>query len=188
MGEALELPLFVCLVPTLSLLLCLHTQTSSKETRMKHVIIYTDGSCDPNPGTGGWAAVILVAHHCKVIYGGEQRRRTTNNRMEIKAAVMELKALTRSIPVTVYTDSTHLQQGASIWLLNWVKKNKLKYRKNPDLWFELHELTSKIPVNWKWVKGHSGDKYTEIADDYASLGQIAAREGDFSIKSEWLVL
>ena len=55
------------------------------------VVIYTDGACDPNPGPGGWAAVLCYGRHEKVISGSDPQ--TTNNRMELQAALSALRAL-----------------------------------------------------------------------------------------------
>ena len=148
------------------------------------VVIYTDGGCWPNPGPGGWAAVLSAGGRRKVVYGGE--RRTTNNRMEMLAAIQGLRALTRCVPVTIYTDSQYLLFGASLWVKNWVRKGKLDQMKNPDLWLELHSLQSAIPVEWKWVKGHNGCYLNELADEYAYRGKTAMMSGDVSAKSEWL--
>lgn len=145
--------------------LLLHKQSQIPDA---DVVCYTDGACCPNPGPGGWSSVLLCRGRCKVLYGGE--RHTTNNRMEMKGAIMAMRALTRSVPMTIYTDSLYLQQGASVWVHSWIKNNKINERKNPDLWMEIYELQSKIPVTWKWVKGHNGDRYNEMADRYAVIG------------------
>ena len=65
--------------------------------------IFTDGACSPNPGPGGWGAILRYGSHRKEIYGGESA--TTNNRMEIMAAIQALESLTRPSAAHVYTDS-----------------------------------------------------------------------------------
>ena len=53
-----------------------------------HVEIYTDGGCEPNPGPGGYGAVLLHPRKRAEVSGGF--RLTTNNRMEIFAAIAGL--------------------------------------------------------------------------------------------------
>lgn len=133
------------------------------------VEIYTDGACLGNPGRGGWGAILLYKGHEKKISGNE--RETTNNRMELKAVIEALKALKKSSKVIVYTDSKYVQSGISEWIINW-KKNGWKNAgrkpiKNVDLWQELDSESAKHQIKWKWVKGHDGNHYNEVADELA---------------------
>ena len=41
---------------------------------MKHVDIYTDGSCRGNPGVGGWGAILVYGPHQRELSGGEAQR------------------------------------------------------------------------------------------------------------------
>ncbi len=135
----------------------------------EEIIIYTDGACSGNPGKGGWGAILLYKHHKKEISGFEQE--TTNNRMELQAVIEALKLVKKSVPIIVYTDSKYVQNGISQWIHSWKKNgwrgaNK-KPIKNVDLWQALDEQAVNHKVDWKWVKGHNGDKYNEIADELA---------------------
>lgn len=136
---------------------------------MQDVTIYSDGGADPNPGLGGWAAILRFGRHEKVISGNE--RHTTNNRMELTAAIHALKALTRPCSVTFYTDSEYLRRGITDWIENWVQKNWRteggKPVANADLWRELWPLTKEHQIEWNWVRGHSGDPLNERVDDLA---------------------
>jgi len=132
------------------------------------VTIYTDGGADPNPGPGGWAALLLWRNG-KVdgISGAE--RDTTNNRMELTAAIEALRALEQPSKVTLRTDSRYLQQGISAWLPNWVKRGWRKADKRPvlneDLWRALHAEAQRHEIKWQWVKGHAGEAYNEQVDE-----------------------
>ena len=136
------------------------------------ITIYTDGGCSGNPGPGGWAYVILQDN--KEIMRSGPEKETTNNRMELTAVIMalsDLKAKTGvlSDPVEVHTDSQYVQKGISQWIINW-KKNGWKTAakkpvKNKDLWQQLDLLNSDFTIQWKWVKGHAGNKYNEICDE-----------------------
>lgn len=131
--------------------------------------IYTDGACSGNPGAGGWGAVLLYKEHKKEISGGQKD--TTNNQMELKAVIEGLKALKRSSKIIVYTDSTYVKNGITGWIFNWKKNGwrsaNRKPVKNVELWQELDTLNAKHDVEYKWVKGHSGNKYNDIADQLA---------------------
>lgn len=137
---------------------------------MKHVYIYTDGSCKCNPGPGGWCAILVYGKAEKVISGGEPE--TTNNRMELTAIIEALKALKERCRVTLTSDSKYaldaLQNG---WAESWRAKGWRKADKsqalNPDLWEELLNLVAKHEIEYVWVKGHAGHEYNERCDERA---------------------
>ncbi len=131
-------------------------------SRLK-VTIYVDGACEPNPGPGGWAALLRYRGHEQVLTGSEPN--TTNNRMELQAAISALQALCEPCEVELYTDSTYMQQGIATWLPNWIargwRKSDNKPVPNADLWQKLYALTRQHDVRWLWVRGHSGDPQNE---------------------------
>lgn len=136
------------------------------------VILYTDGACKGNPGPGGWGVVLRYGEALKKMHGGEAH--TTNNRMELMAAIMGLKALKRSCEVELYTDSQYVRKGIMEWLGGW-KRNGWKTAakkpvKNEDLWRELDAEVARHSVNWHWVRGHTGVPDNELADELANLG------------------
>ena len=132
------------------------------------VTIYTDGSCLNNPGPGGWAAILRFGKHEKEISGGEKD--TTNNRMELKAALEALRALTEPCRVVLYTDSEYLKKGITLWMPNWKRRNwRRKGGKlaNVDLWMKLDEEMERHEVRWRWVKAHAGNRLNERVDKLA---------------------
>ncbi len=134
------------------------------------VTVYTDGACRGNPGPGGWGAVLRYGDREKEIYGGE--RETTNNRMELMAAIQALEALKRPCDVTVTTDSEYLRKGITEWLGDWKRRGwktaDKKPVKNQDLWERLDIAAARHQVQWRWVRGHSGDFENERADQLAN--------------------
>jgi ribonuclease HI len=136
------------------------------------VVIYTDGACKGNPGPGGWGVVLTYKGNTKELYGGE--RETTNNRMELMAVINALEALTKPCSVEINSDSKYVLQGITEWLENWKKRGwKTASKapvKNEDLWRRLDAAQSVHRIDWKWVKGHSGDAGNDRADQLANLG------------------
>ena len=137
---------------------------------MKYTI-YTDGACSGNPGPGGWGAVIFDNENKqKNISGSEEN--TTNNRMELSATIMALKEVNKNSEITIYTDSTYVKNGITEWVLKWKengwKNSNKKTVKNKDLWVKLLNLCEKNKISWKWVKGHSTNKYNNLADELAT--------------------
>ena len=134
-------------------------------------IIYTDGACSGNPGPGGWGAVIFNQDNNQNNISGKVKN-TTNNRMELMAPIMALKKIKSNSDITIYTDSNYVKNGITVWIKKWEKngwKNSNKKPvKNKDLWVRLNDLCQKNNVAWKWVKGHSGDKYNVLADGLAT--------------------
>ena len=139
---------------------------------MKQVEVFTDGACKGNPGPGGWGALLRYGEVERELFGGEPD--TTNNRMELQAAIEALKALREPCEVSLTTDSVYVKNGITQWLEGWKKKGwktaGRKPVKNVDLWQALDEQNQRHRVSWFWVKGHSGHRENEIADQLANRG------------------
>jgi len=136
--------------------------------------VYTDGSCLGNPGPGGWAAIVL--HDGKEVELKGNDKETTNNRMEMKAAIEALKWIRKKLKINednqkdtigIYSDSSLLVKTINE---NWKKK------KNQDLWAELDKERGWLKINWKWVKGHSTNKYNNLADKLAVEAAEAVKD------------
>ena len=139
-------------------------------------LIWTDGSCDPNPGPGGWGWHDGNGdEHC----GGSPR--TTNNRMEMTAAIQALSALKRPCRVNLTTDSQYVMRGIQEWLPNWKRRGwrtaDNKPVKNADLWQQLDTLCGQHEVHWAWVRGHVGHPENELADQLANRGIDEMKQG-----------
>ncbi len=151
----------------------------NSNSSQEKIIIYTDGACSGNPGVGGWGAILMFKESEKKISGGSKD--TTNNQMEIRAVIEALKIIKRPSQIIVNTDSKYVMDGITKWINGWKKNGwrtaDRKPVKNNELWQELDIEVSKHKIEWRWVKGHSGDKYNDIADELA-------REAIGAIKSD----
>ncbi|MDJ0878017.1 MAG: ribonuclease HI, partial [Halieaceae bacterium] len=125
-----------------------------------------------NPGPGGWGAVLRYREHEKELSGGD--RKTTNNRMEMMAAIAALEALKRPSRVKLTTDSKYLRDGITKWIHAWKRRGWKTADgspvKNRELWQRLERALAPHSVDWHWVKGHSGHRENEIADQLANRG------------------
>jgi ribonuclease HI len=143
-------------------------------TTKPHVIIYTDGGCKPNPGHGGWAALLIYADHQKEFSDGSPN--TTNNQMELTAAIMAFEALNKACDVDFYTDSNYLKNGITKWIFGWIKKGwrttSGKPVKNQELWQRLHRAMKAHTIIWHWTRGHAGNRYNERVDRLATAARI----------------
>lgn len=130
------------------------------------VVIHTDGACRGNPGPGGWGAVLETRDQSKTLNGYAPE--TTNNRMELTAVIESLRALKRPCRVELVTDSKYVMQGITQWMDNWKRNGwrtaARKPVKNADLWRRLDDEVQRHDVDWRWVKGHSGNAGNELAD------------------------
>ena len=160
--------------------------------------IFTDGSCEPNPGPGGWGVVcvrggrpVWSARGCNDAPnddeggGGDgwskRNTQSTNNRMEMTAIIRALRRVRRDViqEVTIYSDSNlcvqTLNEWAAGWAANgWVKKSDMKPPKNLDLVKEAYALKLSRPfVRLQWIKAHDGSTWNEYADRLASSANKA---------------
>jgi ribonuclease HI len=140
--------------------------------------VYTDGSCLGNPGPGGWAWAIPDGAYAR---GGNAR--TTNQRMEIMAVLEAVKAPeTDGASLTVISDSTYVVKCfQDRWWEGWLRRgwrnSQGKPVANQDLWEPLFEvvLESDRQFAFKWVKGHSGDRWNDFVDELAVAAATEAR-------------
>ncbi|MFZ7276248.1 ribonuclease HI [Avibacterium endocarditidis] len=139
---------------------------------LKHIEIFTDGSCLGNPGAGGIGVLLRYKQHEKQISKGYFQ--TTNNRMELRAVIEALASLKEPCQVTLHSDSQYMKNGITKWIFNWKKNNWKsgtgKPVKNQDLWLLLDNETQRHQIHWQWVKGHSGHRENEICDQLAKQG------------------
>ena len=138
------------------------------------LIVYTDGSCLGNPGRGGWAWAVPDGP-----YASGAAEHTTNQRMEIQAALEALVHLAGTpeakAGVTVVSDSTYVVKCfQDRWHEGWLRRGWKNSQKQPvanrDLWEQLFEvaLYGGHSIEWRWVKGHSGDRWNDVVDELAT--------------------
>jgi ribonuclease HI len=137
------------------------------------LIVYTDGACRGNPGPGGWAWAVPGGRFAS---GADPA--TTNQRMEIMAALEALRSLTSEEPdsIQVVSDSTYVVKCfTDRWWQGWQRRNWKNSQNKPvanrELWEPLIELAvaSAVPVTFRWVKGHSGDRWNDRVDELATV-------------------
>jgi ribonuclease HI len=147
------------------------------------VEVWTDGGCRPNPGPGGWAAILVFRGVERELSGFEPE--TTNNRMELTAAAEALEVLKRPCHVLLHTDSEYLKNGVTRWHQGWVRKAWRNANgdpvKNMDLWQRVLEAMKTHEVEWRWVRSHVGIVLNERADKLATK---AREEGILAWQAE----
>ncbi len=157
---------------------------SSSVMSISDIQVFTDGSCDPNPGPGGWAAVLLFNQGQKAVELTGFEAKTTNNRMELLAAIKALEALENNARVELYTDSRYVQRGVTEWLGRWRQNGWVDRNgdavKNRDLWETLAYQLHRHQVKWTWVKGHSTNEWNIKADHLAGNARAKGTQLDKS--------
>ncbi len=148
------------------------------------VVIYTDGSCQPNPGRGGYAAIL-----CRYVDGQLLKRAevygcaddTTNNLMEMRAAIEALGIIRNGerMPAFIRSDSKYLIDGKNKWLAGWInkgwRKSDGKPVENVECWQEIVGACDGLDVTFEWLRGHSGDPMNEAVDRLAAKARAQGK-------------
>ncbi len=149
--------------------------------------VYTDGSVHPNPGSGGYAMVLLGTPERDPIRFAGSSSNTTSNRMEMSAVIMAFLWLEINHPkehATIYSDSRYVVDGFNKWSKDWAAKGWKVNKKNLDMWQRLRKLGKANPlVAVEWIEGHAGDPGNELAD---TVAEGARRSG--IVAPEWAVI
>jgi ribonuclease HI len=140
---------------------------AAKALEAGKVVIYTDGSSIGNPGPGGYGVVLLYGEQRQELSGGF--RLTTNNRMELMACIVGMRALDKKSRVVLFSDSRYVVDSISKgsvqrWKANRWMRGKTGKAKNADLWNELLQLIDRHEVAFVWVPGHTGVPENERCD------------------------
>lgn len=133
------------------------------EPNLNYFIVYTDGSCIPNPGSGGWAYEIRNSMDEIIDSSSGFDKNTTNNRMELTAVIKSFQSdyIKSNSVVTIRSDSQ--------LIINTMNKN-WKKKENTDLWNDLDEYkkSKNLRCEWEWVKAHAGIEGNENVDQKAN--------------------
>jgi len=146
---------------------------------MQEVEIWSDGACSPNPGFGGWGAILKMGDYEKELSGSQMD--STNNQMEMTGALKALEALTKPCKVTLRTDSEYLVKCFNQnWISKWENNNWDTSGgtpvKNRELWEALQVQDEKHEITWEWVKGHSDNEYNNRCDELAVQARLSIAE------------
>lgn len=155
------------------------------------VELFTSGACPQNPGPGGWACLLSKPGKEKLLSGN--KRRTTNNRLELYAVIVGLRAIKKASQITVTTDSKYIVDGMNTYIKSWKAKNwshnqsGSKPVKNAELWQKLEDLCERHEVTWHWVSKQSGhaenDRVDEEATRQARLARAEAKKAKVAKKT-----
>lgn len=133
-------------------------------------IYYTDGSCSPNPGPGGFA---VIRDMQPAVLGHEKD--STNIRMEGQALIAAMKDADGA-ECQIFTDSEFWINVITKWAPGWAANGWRKKGgeiKNLEIVQEAYEIYNTSKATLTWVRGHEGDEGNELADEWANK----AREG-----------
>ena len=133
--------------------------------------VFTDGSCEGNPGPGGWGVVWVEDDRILAEKQGRDPA-TTNNRMELRALITAFQMLPADAAITVYSDSELCVKTVNEWAAGWEKRGwrrKTGPIANLELVQQLWELKLSHPrVRVQWIRAHDGSRWNEYADALAN--------------------
>ncbi len=133
--------------------------------------VFSDGSCEGNPGPGGWGVVWVEDGRIVAEKHGSDPD-TTNNRMELTALIEAYRMLPRDAEVPVYSDSQLCVRTVNEWAPGWEQRGWRRKGgpiKNLELVRELYALAAAHPkVELRWIAAHDGSRWNEYADALAT--------------------
>jgi ribonuclease HI len=139
--------------------------------------VFTDGSCEGNPGRGGWCAVWVEGDEIRDERSGSDPQ-TTNNRMELRAMIEGFRMLPEDAEITLYSDSNLCVQTVNEWAAGWERRGwrrKTGPIANLELVRELWALRQAHPkVTVRWIKAHDGSRWNEYVDAVATERSLEA--------------
>jgi ribonuclease HI len=155
---------------------------STQSVKPAMAMVFTDGSAEGNPGPGGFCAIVRVPGlPDRELSGGTNH--TTNNKMELAAAIVGVRAAldAGASHVTVVSDSEYMVKGMTRWLSGWLAKgwrtSDGQPVKNRELWEQLAELAKRGTLQWQWIRGHAGHPENERCDAVATAAARNAAKG-----------
>lgn len=145
-------------------------------TQLQTVEIYTDGACKGNgrqgETPGGFGAVLI--HNDSILEVKGSKSNTTNNEMEFAAVWAALNQVTnKNFHFKIYLDSSHVMDTFEKFIINYRKNGFVRADKEPIKNKKLimlidEQLRSLTSYEFIKVKGHSGIKWNERADELAN--------------------
>jgi ribonuclease HI len=163
---------------------------------LEQLIIYTDGACINNPGSGASGAIIIDNALKIVKIESDFYQETTNNQMELLGPISGLESIISdnsfsNKSIKIYTDSKYVKNGITDWILKW-KKNGWKASdgkpvKNQDLWKRLDDLNEKLRPEWEWIKGHNNNFFNEVVDFIATTAAKSSTKFDLILHKDQLL-
>lgn len=138
------------------------------------ITYYTDGSCSPNPGPGGFA---VIKEMQPWIVGHEMS--STNIRMEGQALIAAMKDAAGA-ECEIFTDSEFWINVITKWAPGWKEKGWAKKGgeiKNLTIVKEAHDMYVDSNAILTWVRGHEGDPGNEMADEWANQAREKRLDG-----------
>lgn len=145
----------------------------------REYLIYTDGSCVPVPGHGGWGMVIVDKERDEIIgefSGRIEEYPTTNNVAELFAIYIAIYNYGH-LDIKIFSDSQYAINAVTKWGVNWEKNGWRTSTggsvKNVELIRAIRELIKHYgnKIKFEHVRGHRGNKYNELADRLANRGR-----------------
>ena len=133
--------------------------------------VFADGSCEGNPGPGGWGVVWVEDGRIVAERSGVDPQ-TTNNRMELQALITAYELLPEDARITIYSDSQLCVKTINEWAAGWEARGwrrKTGPIKNLELVQRLYRLARAHPkAKLRWVKAHDGTRWNEYVDALAA--------------------
>ena len=142
------------------------------------ILIFTDGACSGNPGSGGWAAVVATPDgHVREL--GAAVDETTNNRMEMAAVIHALRHVQKYPQKIGFLGAFPIQTDDYFYrVVRYVERNALRanlvQRADPWRWSSLstrENFSREVLADWPLPRPSN---WREVVNQPQTESEIAA--------------
>lgn len=153
--------------------------------------VYTDSSCTQNPGGKGAYVALFIENGTIYHETFDLFEKTNSPRMEVMGIHAALKFILHEQhelqnKYQFFSDSEYVVRSINEWMKGWARAGWNNCgKKNIDLWHEIYYLWDSTRFSIKWIRGHNGNQFNELADQFCTEVIRQAEAGEIKYRQDY---